>query len=466
MFKSLRLERFKNFKDAELKLGPFTVLIGANASGKSNIRDAFRILHGIVRGYNLTEIIGEKFSEGGERVWSGVRGGAREIVLSGESSFALICESSFPTESFRFLKEHASGQQTLRYHVEAQVLQRKFTPQVVSESLDVVDVGNLFSSQVKDRMNQVVMMRHAPGVFPADGPFWFPKIYPVLGQIILNFPVGSTKWSSSADQIDELADCILELGQNIDETLSIYRSCRFFDWSLDALRQPCLPDQDILSDNGRNLSSVLHAICLRPAPKKNLLSWIQELTPMDAVDFEFPSDPSGKILATLVERGNQKTTLASASDGTLRFLAFLAAFLGPNPSSFYFFEELENGIHPSRLSLLPDLIENQVKEKGIQVVATTHSPELLARLSKSALENAALVYRAPDKRDAQIIRVVELPEARRLLRAEKAAALFSTGWFETTAHFNQAETNGSPRKQVGSGKTGSERSERPRHRRR
>ncbi len=74
MFTSLRLERFKNFKDAELKLGPFTVLIGANASGKSNIRDAFRFLHGIARGYSLAEIIGEKYGEGGERVWTGIRG--------------------------------------------------------------------------------------------------------------------------------------------------------------------------------------------------------------------------------------------------------------------------------------------------------------------------------------------------------------------------------------------------------
>ena len=85
---------------------------------------------------------------------------------------------------------------------------------------------------------------------------------------------------------------------------------------------------------------------------------------MDAVDFEFPVDATGRILATLVERGKQKTTLASASDGTLRFLAFLAAFLGPNPSSFYFFEELENGIHPSRLGLLLELIETQVTKKG------------------------------------------------------------------------------------------------------
>ena len=156
---------------------------------------------------------------------------------------------------------------------------------------------------------------------------------------------------------------------------------------------------------------------------------------MDAVDFEFPVDASGKILATVVERNKQKTTLASASDGTLRFLGYLAAFLGPNPSSFYFFEELENGIHPSRLGLLLDLIEHQVKEKGIQVVATTHSPELLARLSKPALEHASLVYRQRAAPEAKIVRVLELPEAKRLLKNQKTAALFSSGWFRNDGAF-------------------------------
>ncbi|NJM35747.1 MAG: AAA family ATPase [Rhodomicrobium sp.] len=64
MLKKLRLERFKNFKEAELTLGPLTTLVGTNASGKSNIRDAFRFLHGISRGYSLAEIIGEKYVEG------------------------------------------------------------------------------------------------------------------------------------------------------------------------------------------------------------------------------------------------------------------------------------------------------------------------------------------------------------------------------------------------------------------
>src|SRR5258708_3476909 len=89
MFKKLRLTNFKNFQDAELSLGPLTLLVGANASGKSNLRDAFRFLHGISRGYNLAEIIGTKYGEGGELQWRGIRGGPREIAYTGADSFAL-----------------------------------------------------------------------------------------------------------------------------------------------------------------------------------------------------------------------------------------------------------------------------------------------------------------------------------------------------------------------------------------
>ena len=42
MLKKLRLKRFKNFEDADLTLGSLTLLIGANVTGNSNLRDAFR----------------------------------------------------------------------------------------------------------------------------------------------------------------------------------------------------------------------------------------------------------------------------------------------------------------------------------------------------------------------------------------------------------------------------------------
>ena len=81
MITSLRLVNFKNFADETLRVGPFTLIVGANASGKSNIRDAFRFLHGIGRGYTLAEIMGGKYGGGGQdRVGANIRGATNEIA--------------------------------------------------------------------------------------------------------------------------------------------------------------------------------------------------------------------------------------------------------------------------------------------------------------------------------------------------------------------------------------------------
>lgn len=95
MLTQLRLERFKNFKDARLSLGPLTILVGTNASGKSNVRDALRFMHGIGRGYRLAEIIGEKWGEGGVLQWQGIRGGTQEATYYRSRTFALSASFDF-----------------------------------------------------------------------------------------------------------------------------------------------------------------------------------------------------------------------------------------------------------------------------------------------------------------------------------------------------------------------------------
>ncbi|MBF0311154.1 MAG: AAA family ATPase [Magnetococcales bacterium] len=74
MFTELYLGKFKNFVDATLKMGPLTVLIGPNASGKSNVRDLFRFLLGNFRGCTFEENVFGKWGEGGNLEWPGVRG--------------------------------------------------------------------------------------------------------------------------------------------------------------------------------------------------------------------------------------------------------------------------------------------------------------------------------------------------------------------------------------------------------
>lgn len=70
MLEKIQLRGFKSFHDAEVPLGRLTLIVGANASGKSNLRDALRFLHGVGQGYALAEILGEKYGPGGVLVWT------------------------------------------------------------------------------------------------------------------------------------------------------------------------------------------------------------------------------------------------------------------------------------------------------------------------------------------------------------------------------------------------------------
>jgi hypothetical protein len=73
------LRDFKNFHGTRLAVGKFTVIVGTNASGKSNIRDVFRFLHGIGRGYSPAEIIGGRYGAGGQAEWAQMRGAAKPL---------------------------------------------------------------------------------------------------------------------------------------------------------------------------------------------------------------------------------------------------------------------------------------------------------------------------------------------------------------------------------------------------
>lgn len=133
------------------------------------------------------------------------------------------------------------------------------------------------------------------------------------------------------------------------------KGIRFLDLDPDAMREPAQLGQSVLGDKGENLSSVLHGICKDEQLKEALLSWVRALTPLDAADFDFETAFSDRVLVYLVESGGQRISARSASDGTLCFLAVAVALLSPDTGRFYFFDELDNGIHPTRLHLLLQL---------------------------------------------------------------------------------------------------------------
>lgn len=418
MIQSLHLTNFKNFQDATLSLGKLTVLVGTNASGKSNLRDAFRFLHGMARGYNLSEIIGEKYI-GGALQWQGIRGGLREVVFLGGERFAL--ETCLEIQDIDYV-----------HSIELDVERNGEPPRVTRESLYADGAARLIYDShpaedppAQEEGHQLFVRLPRGGDYRKLGPrLGFLDNQPVLTQILRHRKAPAIVKKEAEGIVGDL------------------ESMRFLDLSPEAMRIPSLPGQVVLGDRGQNLSSVLQAICENPQKRQATLEWVRQLTPLDVNDFHFVPDQTGKVLVTLIERGGYPTSAYSASDGTLRFLAMIAAMLGPDPARFYFFEELDTGIHPTRLYLLLQLIEQTVSRHEIQVIGTTHSPQLLGFLNESSREAATLVYRLPDHAEGRLRRILDIPDARQVLANRNLSRLHESGWLENAISFLEAEPDG------------------------
>ena len=397
MITSIRLKNFKNFADETLRVGPFTLLVGANASGKSNIRDAFRFLSGIGRSYTLAEIFGGKREAG----WEPIRGAMNEIVRFGQEAFSIEVGLKLSNGNASYLIEIGSREKRPgEFQVAREELKLESTPVYTTHD----DGTNL---KVSGMWNST-----------EEGPF--DSGQPALTQLIRFFR-----------HEQALSDRMME------ELSLVLSNMRFLELSSERLREPAFPGATVLGDSGENLPVVLRDICADPKREEILTSWIAELTPMDVTGFEFPVDPSGRVHLTLCEANGSKVSAYSASDGTLRFLAMLAVLLGENPSDLCFFEEIDTGIHPVRLNLLMDLIERQTAKRDIQVVATTHAPTLLTVINDETFENTSVVCRLEDTPDAIIRSVAGLPNARELRQDQGLGRLHESGWMETALAFTE-----------------------------
>ena len=416
MITSVRLVNFKNFADETLKIGPFTVIVGANASGKSNIRDAFRFLHGIGRGYTLSEIMGGKYGPGGQLEWEPIRGAPNEIVRFKENFPYLWSEFSIHAELV------LKGEKTfysikLRNDVNIPDGFRVLEEELRTESATV------YATEEENQWSPLIVLRGDGSSSAVAGGF---EARLSRGQPAL------TQFLRTPEPIQR---------PSIPAAHSALGGIRFLELSPARMREPSIPGATTLGDYGQNLPTVLDAICADPQRERTLMSWLQELTPMDVKDFEFPRDPSGRVHLQIVERNGRKVSAYSASDGTLRFLGILAALLNSNESGLYFFEEIDNGIHPNRLWLLVDFIERQTAKGGVQVITTTHSPALLSWIRDEAFENTSVVYRDEYWADSVIRPIAGLYDLRELRKSVTLGELHTEGWIEHAMKTSEGDSD-------------------------
>ena len=409
MFRRFEFHGFKSLNMVMLDLGPFTLIVGANATGKSNIRDALRVLHGIGLGYSWAEILGGRYGAGGVLQWRPIRGGTAEAATHGSSSFIVGVDVD-GDERAGFYLAMASTEDTL------------LGPVSWSEDGNSSQ-GCLFTSRIgarapKQRNPHELRVRVGEG---RGRIIDLPSQTPALTQLLQRRGVPEEVRAGCAEIADALS------------------SIRFLDLHPDAMREPSPPGVTILGDRGENLSSVLQAISRDPARKEALLGWVRALTPMDVTELVFKPDHRGKVMVYLVEADGVETSAESASDGTLRFLALAAALHSPDTGKLFFFEELDNGIHPTRMHLLLQLVRQACKTQGVQVIATTHNPALLAFLDAEDREHAVLTYRPEGSKHTKLRRIMSLPGVAEVLQTQDLGRLLTTGWLEDAAVFSDAD---------------------------
>ena len=145
-----------------------------------------------------------------------------------------------------------------------------------------------------------------------------------------------------------------------------------------SIRQPAVTRREsVIAPDGENLISVLHTLYSGDMAFKHNID--DAMTAAFGEEYEglyFPPAADQSSQMRIGWKGLEKGQPApNLSDGTLWFLFLMAIMANPEAPSLIAIDEPETGLHPSMMSIIA---EYAVEASGrTQVVLTTHSPDFL-----------------------------------------------------------------------------------------
>ena len=153
------------------------------------------------------------------------------------------------------------------------------------------------------------------------------------------------------------------------------------EWSFGRNTPPRLPQKaDLpnryLEESGANLGMVLSRLRGDPKAQSQFLAALRKLY-QGVEDFHVHIE-AGSVQVFLQE-GGITVPATRLSDGTLRYLCLIAILCDPNPPPLVCIEEPELGLHPDILPGLADLLREA--SERCQLIVTTHSDTLVDALT-------------------------------------------------------------------------------------
>jgi len=393
MITQFTFRHFKSFREATLPLSPLTVLIGPNASGKSNAIEGVRLLSTLASGRYVDEVRRSLYEDGL------LRGSLAALTWMEQTDrpFVLGLELSM---------EEMDGELPRRFSLE---IGFKVTP----ESIHIVceEMRFLESPSRYPFVYRTVDPGEAPHTLLVEYNNFArggrkPRIRADARQAIFAQLTTPARFTTPKAQ-ERIPAYTTALREALGHILFLEpRPARMRDYSF-------LDERELRSD-GSNLSAVLHNLFKRtPEAKQRVLDFVRTLPEREIREIGFIQTARREVMVRLEEDFGPAPRWWDAdvlSDGTLRVLAIAAALFSAPRGTLVIIEEIDNGVHPSRARGLLENIWRVGRERGIHVLLTTHNPALLDALPSEAVPDVVYCYRDPVEGDSRLIRLAEMPD--------------------------------------------------------
>ena len=404
MLTHLTVERFKSLQKVDIDLGHLNVFIGTNASGKSNLLDALRVLQGVGYGFTVSEIFDGKPKSASSLAWDGIRGGSAGAALK------LAAPKKGPNPHKNTIRLAVRIQNADGLY-EYEIVLNPLIGAVRYERLSV-DGAKLFVTERTTQRTPTLAARVYLGKVGNPPKHDFERNRSILVQL-------QGDKTLPVERHNHLQACLAALSdlQRLDLAPGLLR-----DYSQ---RQSA----ERLGEHGEDFAALVKTIAADKQTRAEYVSWLRELTPTEVGDIKILQGAVKEPLFALKE-GKNVFPAQILSDGTLRFAALAAAMFQPAMPGLILLEEIENGIHPTRLRLLVELLRSRAVGGKTQLLVTTHSPIVLAWLKPE--EYAATFFCQRDASGiSRILPVRDLPEFQAIVRKTPISDLFAEGWLES-----------------------------------
>lgn len=383
MISAIRIANFKSYEAAKLPLAPLTLLIGANASGKSNAIEAIRFLSWLAEGRRLDDIITSVQEED-----VSIRGTLFDLPRDPDQPITLGCDLDREEWNQLFVSINVGEEGSAI--VDETIIGGMDTTFPLYK---IFEPARGFGHDVQVEYNNFNRGRSKPRIVGSDQ------------QAIFTQLESPARYAARHERSQDVIPLVVR------EFRAALEQILFLDPSPRRMRQYSFVVDRGLKGDGSNISSVLYDLCQDEEQKQAVLGFITDLPEQRFLDIAFIETPRREVMLRLTESFASEERIWDApvlSDGTLRVLAVAAALLSAPRGSLVIIEEIDNGVHPSRAGSLLKHIEETAERRGLRVLLTTHNPALLDTLPTRAIPDVVACYRDPDQGDSRLLRLAEL----------------------------------------------------------